>query len=79
MDAGELVDDPVDTRRTRSQFFGAPQALATTKHFLPIHYYMSLGSDPKSHFEVAVIFTKSFTENKFSELRAMLGVVEKTE
>jgi hypothetical protein len=28
---------------------------------------------------VADIFTKSFIENKFSELRAMLGVVETTE
>jgi hypothetical protein len=26
-DAGELVGDPADTRRTRSQFFGAPQAM----------------------------------------------------
>jgi hypothetical protein len=29
--------------------------------------------------QVADIFTKSFTEKKFSELRAMLGVVETTE
>jgi hypothetical protein len=36
-DAGELVSDPADTRRTTSQFFGAPQALAATEHFLPIH------------------------------------------
>jgi hypothetical protein len=78
-DAGELVGDLLDTRRTRSQFFGAPQALATTENFLPIHCYMSLGSYPKSHSEVTDIFTKSFTENKFSELRAMLGVVETTE
>jgi hypothetical protein len=78
-DAGELVGDPADTRRTRSQFFGAPQALAATEPLLPIHFYMSLGSDPNSHSEVADIFTKSFTEKKFSELRAMLGVVETTE
>jgi hypothetical protein len=29
--------------------------------------------------QVVDIFTKSFTEKKFSELRAMLGVVETTE
>jgi hypothetical protein len=52
-DAGELVGDPADTRRTRSQFFGAPQALATTETLLPIHCYMSLGSYPKSHSEAS--------------------------
>jgi hypothetical protein len=36
-DAGELVGDPADTRRTRSHFFGAPQALAATEPLLPIH------------------------------------------
>lgn len=51
-DAGELVGDPVDVRRTRSQFFGAPQALATTEPLLPIYFYMTLGSDPQSHSEV---------------------------
>jgi hypothetical protein len=50
-DAGELVGDPADTRRTRSQFFGAPQALVDTEPFLPIHCYMSLGSYPQSHSE----------------------------
>jgi hypothetical protein len=28
-DASELVGDPTDTRMTRSQFFGAPQSLAS--------------------------------------------------
>jgi hypothetical protein len=78
-DASELVSDPADTRRTRSQFFGAPQALDDTKTLLTIHFYMSLISDPRSHSEFADIFTKSFTEMKFSELRVMLGVVETTE
>ena len=45
-DAGELVGDPADTRRTRSQFFGAPQALDAKKPLLPINFYMKLGSDP---------------------------------
>jgi hypothetical protein len=78
-DAGELVGDLADTRRTRSQFFGAPQALDAIEPLLLIHFYMSLGSDPKSHSKVADIYTESFTENKFLELRAMLGVVETTE
>jgi hypothetical protein len=52
-DAGELVGDPADTRRTRSQFFGDPQALATKKPFFPIHLYISIGSYPNSHFEAA--------------------------
>jgi hypothetical protein len=66
---GELIGDPADTRRTRSQFFWAPQDLAAIETLLPIHLYMSLGSNPKSHSEVANIFTKSFTEKKNSELR----------
>jgi hypothetical protein len=39
-DAGELVSDHVDTRRIRSQFFGAPQALAVIEPLLPIHFYI---------------------------------------
>jgi hypothetical protein len=78
-DVSELVGDPADTRRTRSQFFGAPQALAATEPLMPINFYMSLGSDPNSHSKVAYIFTNSFTENKFSKLKTMLGVVETTE
>jgi hypothetical protein len=36
-DAGELVSDPANTRRTRSQFFGAPQALDAIEPLIPIH------------------------------------------
>lgn len=50
-DFGELVGDPTDARRTRSQFVGAPQALATTEPFIPIHFYMNFCSDPKSQSE----------------------------
>jgi len=100
-DADELVDNPTDPRRTRSQFFEAPTALATTKKMLPIHCYMSLVADPQSYTEatgnpfweaakrislqyclteqqVADIFTKSFTEKKFSDLWEILVVVETT-
>jgi hypothetical protein len=48
-DEGELVGDLADTRRTRSQFFGAHQTLDTTEPLLPIHFYMKLGSYPHSH------------------------------
>lgn len=52
-DAGELVSDPTKARRTRSQFFGDPQALVATKPFLPIHYYTTFGLDPQPHSEAA--------------------------
>ena len=52
-DVGELVGDHVDARRTRSQFFGAPQALAAIEPLIPIYFYMTLGSDPQSHSKVA--------------------------
>jgi hypothetical protein len=51
--AGELVGDPADIRRTRSQLFGAPQALAAMKPLIPIHFYMTLGSYPQSHSKAA--------------------------
>jgi hypothetical protein len=45
-DVGELVSDPADIRRTRSQFFGALQALDTMEPLLCINLYMTLGSYP---------------------------------
>jgi hypothetical protein len=39
-DVSELVSDPVDTRRTRSHFFGAPQAMDDTEPLIPTHFYM---------------------------------------
>jgi len=52
-DAGELVGDPTDARRTISQFFGALQTLAATRPLIPIHCYMTVGSDPQSYSEAA--------------------------
>jgi hypothetical protein len=49
--ASELVGDPMDTRRTRSHFLGAPQALDSMEPFMPIHFYMTLVLDPQSHSE----------------------------
>jgi hypothetical protein len=52
-DGGELVDDPADTRGTRSQFFWAPQDLDAKKPLIPIHFYRTLGSYPHSHYDSA--------------------------
>lgn len=46
-DAGELVGNLADPRRTRSQFFEAPIALASTQKFMPIYFYMSLAENPQ--------------------------------
>jgi hypothetical protein len=48
-DAGELVGNPIDLRRTGSQFFEAPTALATIEKFLPIHCYILLVEYPQSY------------------------------
>eukprot|EP00253_Pinus_taeda_P002714 PITA_02714 len=50
-DVGELVNDPTDARMTRSQLFGAPQAVATIEPLIYINFYMKLGSNPQSHFK----------------------------
>jgi hypothetical protein len=48
----DLVDDPVDPRRMRSQFEGDPHALTTTEPIIPMHCYMVLASDPQAYAEV---------------------------
>jgi hypothetical protein len=40
--AGELVGDPTDLRRTRSQFEGAPHVLTATEPLYPLHANMVL-------------------------------------
>jgi hypothetical protein len=39
-DAGDLVGDPADTRRTRSDFEEPPLALAVTESFPPRHTFL---------------------------------------
>lgn len=39
-DVSELVGNPADPRRTRSQFFDGPAALAATENMLSINCYM---------------------------------------
>jgi hypothetical protein len=49
----DLVGEPIDPRRTRSQFEGVLHALTTTEPLLPMHLYMVLAYDPQSYAEVA--------------------------
>jgi hypothetical protein len=48
---GDLVGDPMDLRRMRSQFEEPPHALTTTKLVIPMHFYMVLASDPQTYAE----------------------------
>jgi len=45
-EVGDLVGDPADTQRTRSQFSSAPQALSATDSLMHIHRCMVSTSDP---------------------------------
>jgi hypothetical protein len=51
--AGDLVGDPVDTRRTRSDFEEPPIALTATEPFPSIHLFLVQSSDPQSYGEAA--------------------------
>ena len=52
-DAGDLVGDPVDPRRTQSQFEEPSHALTATKPVIPMHCYMVLSSDPQAYAKAA--------------------------
>jgi hypothetical protein len=52
-DAGDLVGDPTDPRRTRSQFEDPPHVLTTTEPMMPLHCYMVQSSDPQTYREAA--------------------------
>jgi hypothetical protein len=47
----DLADDPIDLRRTRSQFEEAPHALISIELVNPIHCYMVLTFDPQAYVE----------------------------
>ena len=51
-DAGDLFGDPVDTRRTRSNFEEPPIALTSTEPFSSRHIFLVQSSDPQSYGEV---------------------------
>jgi hypothetical protein len=48
----DLVGDPTDTRRTRSDFKEPPLALTTTEPMPPKHIFLVHSSDPQSYGEV---------------------------
>jgi hypothetical protein len=52
-DAGDLVGDPTDTRRTRSDFEEPPLALTATEPFPPMHLFLVQSSDPQYYGEAA--------------------------
>jgi hypothetical protein len=47
-DARDLVEDPSDTRRTRSDFEEPPLTLTTTKLIPPKHIFLVHSLDPQS-------------------------------
>jgi hypothetical protein len=47
--AGDLVGDPTNTRRNRSDFEDLPLALTTTEPFPPKHLFLVQSSDPQSY------------------------------
>jgi hypothetical protein len=51
-EVGDLVGDPTDQRRMRSQFEDPPHALTTTEPVIPMHFYMVLASYPQTYAEV---------------------------
>ena len=51
--AGDLVGDPTDTRRTRSDFEEPPIALTSTEPFPSIDIFLVQSSDPQYYGEVA--------------------------
>jgi hypothetical protein len=50
-DAGDLVGDPADTRRTRSDFEKPLLALTATEPLPPMHLFLVQSSDPNSYGE----------------------------
>jgi hypothetical protein len=52
-DAGDLVGDPVDPRRTISQYEDSPHVITATEPTIPSHCYMVQSSDPQICKEAA--------------------------
>jgi hypothetical protein len=51
-EAGKLVGDPLDSRRTRSQHVDPSHVLSYSKPMFPMHFYMVQYSDPHNYNEV---------------------------
>jgi hypothetical protein len=68
-DAGDLVGDPPDTRRTRSNFEEPPLALTATEAMPPRHLFLVQSSDPQSYGEAAGNpFWESAMQKKYNSL-----------
>jgi hypothetical protein len=48
-----MIGDPIDTRRTRSDFKEPPIALTATEPFPSRHLFLVQSSDPQSYGEAA--------------------------
>jgi hypothetical protein len=63
-DAGDIVGDPNDTRRTQSNFEEPPLSLTATELMPPRNIFLVQSSDPQSYGEVA---GNSFWESAMQE------------
>jgi hypothetical protein len=68
-DAGDLVGDPADTRRTQSDFEEPPLALTATKTMPPMHLFLVQSSDPQSYGKtVGNPFWESSMQEEYNSL-----------
>jgi hypothetical protein len=68
-DAGDLVGDSADTRRTRSNFKEPPIALTSTEPFLSKHLFLVHSSYPESYGEATGNpFWKSSMQEEYNSL-----------
>jgi hypothetical protein len=68
-DAGDLVGDPADTRRTQSDFEEPPLALTATELMPPRHLFLVQSSDPQSYGEaVGNPFWESAMQEEYNSL-----------
>jgi hypothetical protein len=67
--AGDLIGDPTDTRRTRSNFEEPPIALTATEPLPSKHLFLVQYSDPQSYGEAAGNpFWKSAMQEEYNSL-----------
>jgi hypothetical protein len=68
-DAGNLVGDPADTRRTRSDFEEPPVALTSTEPFPSRHIFLVQSLDPQYYGEAALNpFWESTMKEEYNSL-----------
>jgi hypothetical protein len=68
-DARDIVGDPVDTRRNRSDFEEPPLALISTELMPPRHLFLVESSNPQSYGEAAGnTFLESAMQEEYNSL-----------